>query len=215
MARSTLRTRGQRLRAARKRLLPSARAAAIAFGIPVSTYGAHERAQSRGGRDFGPDEARRYARRLGVAAEWLLTGYRASAQRPRPSTIIARIHGYIGIGGEVHLYNVSQENFETIEVPELATDASVGLAIRGDSMGPAFTNWVLVYDDLREPVTPELIGEVCVIGLADRRVVIKRLMEGAVAGRYDLISQALPRIRDVAVVWAAQVKALVPLSGRD
>jgi hypothetical protein len=47
---------------------------ALAFGIPVSTYGAHERAEERGGRDYGADEARQYARRFGVTTEWLLTG---------------------------------------------------------------------------------------------------------------------------------------------
>ena len=44
------------------------------MGIPVSTYGAHERAQSPGGRDYGPEDAKKYARRFGVTPEWLLTG---------------------------------------------------------------------------------------------------------------------------------------------
>jgi hypothetical protein len=209
MASPTLRTRGQRLRAARKRRFPSARAAAIAFGIPVSTYGAHERAQARGGRDFGPHEARQYARRLGVMTEWLLTGYHPSAQARSQSTIIARIQGYIGLDGEVHIYKVRPENLKTMELPPLVTDTTVGLVIRGDALGPAFADWVLIYDDLREPVMPELIGQVCVVALANGRVVIRRLMEGDVAGRYNLISQVPPDIRDVAVLWAARVKALV------
>jgi hypothetical protein len=208
MARPTLRTRGQRLRAARKRRFPSARAAAIAFGIPVSTYGAHERAQARGGRDFGPREARQYARRLGVTTEWLLTGYQPAARARPQSTIIAHIHGNIGIDGEVRLFNILPENLET-ELPPLVTDTTVGLVIRGDALGPAFADWVLIYDDLREPVMPELIGQVCVAALANGRVVIRRLMEGDVEGRYNLISQVPPDIRDVAVLWAARVKALV------
>jgi hypothetical protein len=199
MDRPQLRTRGQRLRAARKRRFPSARAAAISFGIPVSTYGAHERAQARGGRDFGPHEARQYAQRLGVTAEWLLTGYQPAVRAKSRSTTIAHIHGNIGIDGEVRLFNILPENLET-ELPPLVTEATVGLAIRGDSLGRAFANWVLIYDDLREPAAPEVIGELCVIGLADGRVVIKRLVEGAVA--------------EIAVVWAARVKALVPVSGR-
>src|SRR5271166_5042515 len=69
-------TRGERLRDARKKLFKSARAAALAFAIPVATYSAHERAQAPGGRDYGPEDAQRYARRFGVTAEWLLTGYR-------------------------------------------------------------------------------------------------------------------------------------------
>lgn len=67
-------TRGERLRIARQRHFKSARLAASALDIPVSTFGAHERAGQPGGRDFGVDEAERYGRRFGVAAEWLLTG---------------------------------------------------------------------------------------------------------------------------------------------
>src|SRR5688572_2465598 len=68
-------TRGERLRAARaRRGFKSARLAAKALGIAMSTYGAHERAEAVGGRDYGTDEAKFYARRFGVSPEWLLTG---------------------------------------------------------------------------------------------------------------------------------------------
>jgi hypothetical protein len=69
-------TRGERLRIARKRHFKSARSAAAALGIPPATYGAHERAQAPGkrGRDYGPEEAAVYGRRFGVRPEWLLTG---------------------------------------------------------------------------------------------------------------------------------------------
>src|SRR5262245_674156 len=67
-------TRGERLRMAREKRFKSARLAGKAMNVPVSTYGAHERAQSPGGRDYGPEDAKRYARRFGVTPEWLLTG---------------------------------------------------------------------------------------------------------------------------------------------
>ena len=67
-------TRGDRLRMAREKRFKSARLAAKAIGVAVSTYGAHERAQSPGGRDYGPEDAKKYARRFGVTPEWLLTG---------------------------------------------------------------------------------------------------------------------------------------------
>lgn len=44
------------------------------MGIAPATYGAHERAESDGGRDYGPEEAQRYGLFLHVSAEWLLTG---------------------------------------------------------------------------------------------------------------------------------------------
>jgi hypothetical protein len=68
------RTRGERLKAARSRYFRSARAAAAALGVPPATYGAHERAESSKGRDYGPDEAQRYGGFFSVSPEWLLTG---------------------------------------------------------------------------------------------------------------------------------------------
>ena len=67
-------SRGERLRKARSKFYKSARAAAASLGIPAATYGAHERAELPGGRDYGPDEATQYGRRFGVSPEWLLTG---------------------------------------------------------------------------------------------------------------------------------------------
>src|SRR5260221_6487237 len=67
-------TRGELLRIAREKCFKSARLTGKAMSIPASTYGAHERAQSPGGRDYGPEDAKKYARRFGVTPEWLLTG---------------------------------------------------------------------------------------------------------------------------------------------
>jgi hypothetical protein len=96
-------TRGERLREARKKRFKSARSAALALALPVSSYGAHERAEDPGGRDYGPDEARRYARYFGVTAEWLLTGYEPSRGRSDQTSTL-KIIGYVGSGGTVHLY---------------------------------------------------------------------------------------------------------------
>ena len=91
MAGTMLRTRGERLRAARLKHFKSARLAAIALRIPVSTYGAHERAQAPGGRDYGPEEATRYGRRFGVMPEWLLTGW-CPPQQERDGETTVRLH---------------------------------------------------------------------------------------------------------------------------
>ena len=70
---------------AREKRFKSARLAAQAMGIAVSTYGAHERAETPGGRDYGPDEARKYARRF--ASEGLYTLYSAT-EKPIPDVPI-------------------------------------------------------------------------------------------------------------------------------
>jgi hypothetical protein len=152
-----LNTRGLRLRAARSKKYASARAAALALGIPIATYGAHERAQSVGGRDYGPDEARLYAKWFGVTPEWLLTGYQAT---PSSSGNMIPIIGYVGANAEAHLYAVSSKDLEKVELSTLATTAAtVALEIRGNSLGAQYKNWLLVYDDLRQRISPDLSGK--------------------------------------------------------
>lgn len=66
---------GKRLAQARKAAgFRSAKSAAEALSVPVSTYNSHERAGEIGARQYGPEEAKVYARRFGVTASWLLTG---------------------------------------------------------------------------------------------------------------------------------------------
>lgn len=211
-------TRGDRLRIAREKRFPSARAAALALGVPVSTYGAHERAQEPGGRDYGPDEAEKYARRLKVSPEWLLTGrpVNGSDQAADLPTIdpdapaVTRVVGYVGAGALAHYYALPSDELDTVPSPGNATPETVAVEIRGSSLGPLFDRWIAFYDDVRRAPTDDLIGKLCVIGLSDERVLIKRLERGRRAGLYRLASNTDPPIEDVPIEWAARVKNMVP-----
>jgi len=210
-------TRGERLRAARMKRFKSARSAALALTIPISTYGAHERAESPGGRDYGPDEARRYARYFGVAPEWLLMGQLQSAgnrvanddgvEKFAPKL---RIVGYVGNGGQAHLYTVGPEDLEEVAVRLPATRSMVGLEIRGTDVGRYFNRWLILYQDLRRPVTPALIGHLCIVGLEDGRVFVKQLQRSRAQGQFDLVSDVDPPIRVAHIAWAAKVDAIIP-----
>jgi hypothetical protein len=210
-------TRGQRLRAARSKKFRSARSAALALAIPVSTYGSHERAQLPGGRDFGPEEAQRYAQRFGVTPEWLLTGYETMDEKANVPALPTgssapkiRIVGYIGADAQAHLYAVAPRDLEEVELSTLAaTKSTVALEIRGDSLGEYYSRWLLVYDEVHQPATPERIGKTCVVGLKDGRVFVKQLQQGAASRRYDLNSPSAPPIRNVAIAWAAIVKGII------
>src|SRR5213080_3893433 len=114
---ATPKTRGERLRYARERHFKSARLAAKAMGVPVSTYGAHERAEDPGGRDFGPEEAVRYGKRFKVMPEWLLTGRWLDPDGDKPIvvdepeeviTFKVPVVGYVGAGAKAHFYDVAQ-----------------------------------------------------------------------------------------------------------
>ena len=210
-------TRGQRLRAARARRFKSARTAAKALGIAISTYGAHERAEAPGGRDYGPDEAKRYGRRFGVTPEWLLTG---RGQAPgdgipglddgeeQQDAAKVPVVGYVGAGAEAHFYAVAQGDLDEVEEPQGATEATVAVEVRGDSLGAFFNRWLVFYDDVRRPATPDLIGELCVVGLHDGRILIKQLQRSRTEGLFNLHSPTQPPILDVAIEWAAKVNSM-------
>jgi hypothetical protein len=213
-----LKTRGDRLREARKKHFSSARLAAAALGIPVSTFTAHERAEQPGGRDYGPEDAKRYARRFHVTPEWLLTGkadsprdlaFEAEAPDETPRKRMVPIVGYVGAGARAHTYAVDSGQFDEIEAPENATEKTVGLEIRGESLGMFFDRWVVTYDDVRTPVSSSQVGRLCIVGLADERVLVKKIKRGK-DGLYTLLSATEPPIEDVAIMWAARVMAMVP-----
>lgn len=86
----------------------------------------------------------------------------------------------------------------------------MAVQIRGDSLGPSFDGWLAYYDDYRDGVTTDLIGKLCVVGLADGRVVIKTLRKGERSGRFDLFGNDERPIYDVEVRWAAPVTTLAP-----
>jgi hypothetical protein len=57
-------------------------------------------------------------------------------------------------------------------------------------------------------MTPDLIGQLCVVGLADGRVLIKQVQRGRDLGLYTLHSATEKPIADVAIEWAAGVNSI-------
>jgi len=199
--------RGQRLRLARKKRYKSARLAAQAMGIPVPTYGAQERAETPGGRDYGPDEARLYARRFEVTREWLLTGQGSFHSTNEPRSPNVRVVGYVGAGGAAHLYDVASSHLDKITPATGIAENGAAMEVRGNSVGPYFNRWYVFYDDVRRPMSSAFIGQLCVIGLPDGRILIKQVQRGTREGLYNLHSATEKTITDATIEWATRVNA--------
>lgn len=179
--------------------------AAQALQMEPPTYLAHE----NGTRGFKA-RADQYARKYGVTLEWLLTG-REPRRRRSEAKIEARtvpLVGYVSAGAEAHF--TAAGDLGMAPAPEGATEATVAVEIRGESLGPLFDRWLCYYDDVRRPVTADLVGHLCVVGLDDGRVLIKKVHRSKTRGLFHLISNIEPPILDVSVEWAAKVKNLVP-----
>lgn len=119
------------------------------------------------------------------------------------------VKGYVGAGDQAHYYAVAQGDLDTVPAPDNATDRTVAVEIKGTSLGEFFDRWLVFYDDVRSPVTSDLIGRPCIVCLADERILVKKLLRGR-NGRFRLISNTEEPIENVEVIWAARVTHMEP-----
>lgn len=130
---------------------------------------------------------------------------------PTPWT---KIVGYVGASGKgaVNIYDIAPGELEQVDRPHFGNDRTVAVVIRGDSLGVSFKGWLAFYDDVRSPVTPDQIGELCVVGIEGGGAFIKKLVSRP-DGRFDLMSNTGKKSESILgakVEWAAVVKGLLP-----
>lgn len=162
------------------------------------------------------------AKALQTTESWLLSGEGAETyddfrsedvasiltEPPRKRTV--KLKGYVGAGSEAHFYALSDEDFEEVEAPLTASDQTIAVEIKGTSFGPLMDSWIVYYDDVRSPITEDLIGKICVVGLADDRILIKKIVRDG-RGGYNLLSNSTEEpILDVEIEWAARVTDMKP-----
>lgn len=177
---------------------------AKAVGAAQTTVSSWERGRTEPSRD----DARRIAQALEVPLARLeLDAPERAAAGAAASTPLV---GFVSAGSRAHFFADGQGPFDEVRAPEGSTDATVAVEIRGDSLGSFFNEWLVYYDDVRAPVTPDLLGRLCVVGLPDGRVLIKKLKASQTPGHYHLLSQTEEPILDVEVVWAARVRSMTP-----
>lgn len=120
------------------------------------------------------------------------------------------IVGYVGAGAAAYYYALDANELDATPGPVDATPQTVAVEIRGSSLGHIFDHWLAFYDDVRRPFTTDLLGKLCVVGLSDGRVLIKRVEKGVRDGLYRLVSNGEEAIDNVPIEWAAKVKLLSP-----
>jgi transcriptional regulator with XRE-family HTH domain len=122
-----------------------------------------------------------------------------------------RVVGYVGASGEAVYYRFSDDQFEYVEPPPGATDQTVAVEVRGGSLGDAFKSWLVFYRDIRSPVTEDLYNQLCVVGLADDRILVK-IIKHERNGSFTLLSNANvePPIEDAGIEWASKVTDMRP-----
>lgn len=171
----------------------------------------------KGDRKFTREWAEQFVGALGIPAETMLFWDKRAASAAGPPDDDAEngrtvpVVGYVQAGAQAQYRPLHDSIIDRVDPPHNATDKTVAFEIRGDSLGELFDQWLVFFDDVRSPVTPDLVGRLCVVGLEDGRVMIKKLTRGR-KGMYTLVSDRDRQdpIENVAVQWAARVKTMVP-----
>lgn len=207
----------ERLKQAREaRGYRSAAAAAEAMGVETPTYAGHE----NGSRGLSRVAAR-YAEFFHVSLDWLLRGRgpmvtskRGGFAEPQAPYSTGRktapLVGFVGAGAEAHFFPQDSGSLDEVPAPDNASEDTVAVEIRGESLGSFFNRWLVYYDDVRRPVTSDLVGKLCVVGLDDGRILIKKIQRSKSRGLFHLLSQTEDPILDVRIDWAAKVQIMMP-----
>lgn len=119
--------------------------------------------------------------------------------------------GYVRAGTTAAFYATATDPLDWVAPIDDMTKDTVAVQIQGDSLGSFFDTWLIYYDEVRSPITPDLIGKLCVVGLLDDRVVVKTIKRSKTPGLFNLLSNTgQDDILDVEIVWAAKVKNMAP-----
>ena len=139
-----------------------------------------------------------------------ITGFPLPEVERRATTSRTMLVGYVGPEAEIVLFGESTDKLERIVRPADSSEDVVAVEIRGKPFGPVFDRWLVYFDQTKKPATPDLIGRLCVCGLADGHMLIKQLTRGSIENRYTLVLNFEPPLCDISLDWAAPVKLMRP-----
>lgn len=193
---------GERIAAARKAAGVSQGKLGQLVGAVQTTVSSWERGRTEPTRE----DVQRIAAALDVTAASLEIGDPAHDRFRRTVPVV----GYVGAGDAAHYYESGQGELDRVDAPEGANDNTVAAKIQGTSVGPLFDGWLVFWDEVRSPVTSDMLGELCVVGLLDGRVLVKQVRQASNPRQFHLISNNETPMLDVEVAWAAKVTEMRP-----
>lgn len=118
--------------------------------------------------------------------------------------LVGRVSAGLGI-----IFLPEEGDWKRVPAPPGATEKTVAVEIVGTSLGPMLEGWLAFYDRVERPITKALLHHLCVVGLPDGSVLIKRVEPSRTKGLFHLYSNTNePPILDQEISWAAQVKHL-------
>lgn len=131
-------------------------------------------------------------------------------RKPFANMTSVPIVGYVGAGGTIS-FSEGQGPFGEADMPPNGSPSLVAVTVHGDSMsGMLEDGWTVYYDSRREPPDESHYGKLCIAGLKDGRVLVKKIYPGRKVGHFDLHSINAPPLLDQPVEWAARITWIAP-----
>lgn len=193
--------RGARLKQARLfRGFKNATKPIAAMGVAKSTYYDHE----AGKRGMTDETVVRYARFYRVRPEWLWEGIGNMLEGVDTSRV--PVVGSITGVGDVKYSIVPHDTF--VNAPgSIDSRRGKALSVADDTTRPTYRKGdTAFYDDIMQgDEIRRLVGQECVVCLADGRSLIREIGPGSREGLWSITLYGVPEY-DIAIQWAAKVK---------
>lgn len=198
-------TPAERLRIARASRFETIKAAALAIGAHPQNLADHE----AGRRKIGADAAELYARRFGVAPEWILYG-RTPRESESDATIELPLVGFVSAG----IAEVYVDQHETQAPPDVLKIRLGGdrlsAVVRGDSMSPRFMPGErLIFGPPGDPA--DMVNTEVMAQIDGGPIAVKVLRRGSRPDCWTLASHNpahLP-LEDVRLQWARPFEGMI------
>jgi phage repressor protein C with HTH and peptisase S24 domain len=143
---------------------------------------------------------------LKTTGAWLLEGVGG----PEPGNLV-KVVGRIGAGAEIlpEFEQIPADGLFEISVPFSIPEDSIAFAVEGESMWPRYDSGDVIICWRQSEDAESVVGREAAVRTRDGRRYLKRVRRGVSAGIYDLESHNAAPIRNVQIVWAAAIQAVV------
>lgn len=160
-------------------------------------------------RGVDAEQAERYARAYRVDPAWILFG--GATRKPRATGLVPII-GKVGADPDgVILFSTGQAAGDQAPIPPGGTARAAALEVAGHSMRGVADDGALIYfEEQHTTPTKDHVGRVVICELETGEVLLKRLLRGDEAGRWDLESIIGPTRHNVPIRWVANISAIIP-----
>jgi len=158
-----------------------------------------------GERNLSVKNLNLFAHALGVSPQEIL------AKSPGRAPNVVSVMGRIGAGAEIlpDEEQIPPEGLYEIETPFTLPDDALAFEVKGESMWPRYDDGDIIICWRQGVVADEVLGWEAAVKTSTGQRFLKRVLQGAEHGTYDLESHNAPPIRNVRLVWVAAIQSVI------